>query len=129
MTTPAHFPALVAMSTPLAQARHGHPFGASAETIRVAVADCARLLGASDAAQAQADAAKEVSRRLHGPARDTAHSSYLAYRAVVVAYEQASARRRRDPVAAAQALVQELEAEGPSPALDRAREQLCKLLT
>ena len=48
--TPAHFPALVAMSTPLAQARHGHPFGASVETIRVAVADCARLLGASAAA-------------------------------------------------------------------------------
>ena len=72
--TPAHFPALVAMSTPLAQARHGHPFGASAETVRVAVVDCARLLGASDAA-------KEVSRRLHGPA----HGSYLAYRAAVVA--------------------------------------------
>ena len=117
--TPAHFPALVAMSTPLAQARHGHPFGASAETVRVAVADCARLLGASDAAQA--DAAKEVSRRLHGPA----HGSY---RAAVVAHEQASARRRRDPVAAARAMVQDLEAGGPSPALDRAREQLCKLL-
>ena len=80
--TPAHFPALVAMSTHLAQARHGHPFGASAETVRAAVADCARLLGASDAAQA--DAAKEVSRRLHGPA----HGSYLAYRAAVVAHEQ-----------------------------------------